>query len=299
MPIPGKSCFGSTTLTKTQPMNEDEFLNETSGIHSTPITGHTVSDTSSASTDDSGISLHFEPTTTGAENLTKSTERSVSPMDQKLAEHSGLQESMEVTTTHTYPTSPSDCFQCKTMQVLTENVYQSATSTDQPLDKPSELECMVEKGQPAFQDVMQWQPPTNGNTNTSITTSPKQPSPLAPLSPAQQPSVKSTLGSGKQKSSNLLYGMFSRSVDGTRWQCEECKKLFSSQGSLRAHARIHTGERPYQCQYCYRTFCQASTLRSHERLHTGEKPYKCEYCGRAFTQSAGLRSHLKTHRYDS
>jgi len=138
-----------------------------------------------------------------------------------------------------------------------------------------------------------------GNTNTSITTSPKQPSPLAPLSPAQQPSVKSTLGSGKQKSSNLLYGMFSRSVDGTRWQCEECKKLFSSQGSLRAHARIHTGERPYQCQYCYRTFCQASTLRSHERLHTGEKPYKCEYCGRAFTQSAGLRSHLKTHRYDS
>ena len=103
------------------------------------------------------------------------------------------------------------------------------------------------------------------------------------------------LGNRKQ----LLYGMFSRYEDGTRWQCEQCKKLFSSQGSLRAHARIHTGERPYQCQYCSRTFCQASTLRSHERLHTGEKPYKCEHCGRAFTQSAGLRSHLKTHRYDS
>lgn len=114
---------------------------------------------------------------------------------------------------------------------------------------------------------------------------------------AQPVSIGSTepLGSRKQ----LLYGMFSRYEDGTRWQCEQCKKLFSSQGSLRAHARIHTGERPYQCQYCSRTFCQASTLRSHERLHTGEKPYKCEHCGRAFTQSAGLRSHLKTHRYDS
>ena len=103
-------------------------------------------------------------------------------------------------------------------------------------------------------------------------------------------------GGGKH-CNDLLYGMFVKV--GPRWQCIQCERFFSSQGSLRAHARIHTGERPYQCQYCLRTFCQASTLRSHERLHTGEKPYKCEHCGRAFTQSAGLRSHLKTHRYDS
>lgn len=106
-------------------------------------------------------------------------------------------------------------------------------------------------------------------------------------------------GGGVPDKKQLLYGLFSRSDDGSRWHCEECKRLFSSQGSLRAHARIHTGERPYQCQYCFRAFCQASTLRSHERLHTGEKPYKCEDCGRAFTQSAGLRSHRKTHRYDN
>ena len=108
-----------------------------------------------------------------------------------------------------------------------------------------------------------------------------------------------TGGGGGEGKKQLLYGLFSRSEDGSRWHCEECKRLFSSQGSLRAHARIHTGERPYQCQYCFRAFCQASTLRSHERLHTGEKPYKCEDCGRAFTQSAGLRSHRKTHRYAS
>ena len=89
--------------------------------------------------------------------------------------------------------------------------------------------------------------------------------------------------------------MFVRGVEGNRWQCQICQKVFTSQGSLRAHARIHTGERPYQCRFCKRTFTQASTLRSHERLHTGERPYKCKNCGKAFTQSAGLRSHMKTH----
>ena len=130
-----------------------------------------------------------------------------------------------------------------------------------------------------------WSPPSSGGT----------------LMQQQQQQQQNSNGTGphqnKKQPPSLLYGMFSRCEDGSRWQCEECKRLFSSQGSLRAHSRIHTGERPYRCQYCFRTFCQASTLRSHERLHTGEKPYKCKHCGRAFTQSAGLRSHLKTHRY--
>ena len=89
--------------------------------------------------------------------------------------------------------------------------------------------------------------------------------------------------------------MFVRLADSTHWQCKLCNRVFTSQGSLRAHARIHNNEKPYRCKYCQRPFTQASTLRSHERLHTGEKPYKCDTCGKTFTQSAGLRSHKKTH----
>ena len=125
---------------------------------------------------------------------------------------------------------------------------------------------------------------------------------LQAWSPSGEPPLAQTESppsSSPSPSSSLVYGMFSRSKDGTTWNCEECKRVFLSQGSLRAHARIHTGERPYRCRYCHRTFCQASTLKSHERLHTGEKPYKCKHCGRSFTQSAGLRSHMKTHRYDN
>ena len=89
--------------------------------------------------------------------------------------------------------------------------------------------------------------------------------------------------------------MFVRLADSTHWQCKLCNRVFTSQGSLRAHARIHNNEKPYRCKYCQRPFTQASTLRSHERLHTGEKPYKCDTCNKTFTQSAGLRSHKKTH----
>lgn len=161
------------------------------------------------------------------------------------------------------------------------------------------------------EQLHQWYTPFSVTTGTTQEDSPANTQAENPTScgGATRPFVESLsmttlslalpLGTTGGERKQLLYGLFSRSEDGSRWHCEECKKLFSSQGSLRAHARIHTGERPYQCQYCLRAFCQASTLRSHERLHTGEKPYKCEDCGRAFTQSAGLRSHRKTHRYDN
>ena len=278
---------------------EDPFLSSAHYLRSAAQvpSGSRMSDTSSASTDDSGISVNFEhgggpvslsgplePCSSATEYV--STYHTITATQPDPAPYAGHQnypsrqvESLSTQQTVPLPVFPSDSLQQRFPDLKPTVVAGPRFSIiDTPIPASSTT----------------WSP-ANGHT-------------LGTVAPGIPTSSKQQLGQGARESPwtpktaskpNLLYGMFSKTEDGTRWQCEECKRMFSSQGSLRAHARIHTGERPYQCQYCFRTFCQASTLRSHERLHTGEKPYKCEHCGRAFTQSAGLRSHLKTHRYDS
>ena len=247
-------------------------------------TGH-LSD--SASTDDSGISLSLEhsrggPTPPGGHGtLTASFDR--------ISDSSGSSTHLDVTSTTSKHHGADTFHQAHVQEVAvyqTGEIYGSV-HVPMPSSCPSSQQAFAASGPKWVGGGGGKGEPTAGSIW---------------LKPSSVGLVESGLVGGgaiASRKQQLLYGMFSRYEDGSRWQCEECKKLFSSQGSLRAHARIHTGERPYQCQFCCRTFCQASTLRSHERLHTGEKPYKCEHCGRAFTQSAGLRSHLKTHRYDS
>ncbi len=40
----------------------------------------------------------------------------------------------------------------------------------------------------------------------------------------------------------------------------------------------HKGIFPYVCDVCGKGTCTSSELRAHKRVHTGEKPYKCEHC---------------------
>lgn len=270
------SCPGSTS----PGLPPQDSLAYASYCSSTAVAGGGSAFSDSASTDDSGLSMetHGGPT----------------PPSHDLPGFSPHKEGSLPTEGACHAVYPP-----ASTGIMPGGVATLPSSSDGGYTYPG-LECT------SAERLLQWEQLVATSTNTAITstysdTSPTANTPAAETSSwggATRPFVESPTGSMLQ-GGKLLYGLFSRSEDGTRWHCEECKRPFTSQGSLRAHARIHTGERPYKCQYCYRAFCQASTLRSHERLHTGEKPYKCEDCGRAFTQSAGLRSHRKTHRYDS
>ena len=79
------------------------------------------------------------------------------------------------------------------------------------------------------------------------------------------------------------------------YSCEICKKEFSRDSSLAEHKRVHTGEKPYTCNICKKTFKQNSHLAQHKRIHTGEKPYECEICEKTFNSSSDLTRHKRVH----
>ena len=86
----------------------------------------------------------------------------------------------------------------------------------------------------------------------------------------------------------------SNKMQGSKFQCPKCEKLFSCKAAVQQHIKsAHEGVK-YVCNQCDNLYADQGTLRTHIRsVHEGIK-YPCNQCDQHFTQLGTLRTHIQS-----
>lgn len=77
-----------------------------------------------------------------------------------------------------------------------------------------------------------------------------------------------------------------------KFQCKECQKWLSSQGSLFSHMQRHNSE-PQKCDQCDKVSPNIAALKMHVRAVHCESNFKCHICGKTFKLGPTLAVFIK------
>ena len=88
------------------------------------------------------------------------------------------------------------------------------------------------------------------------------------------------------------------------FRCSICDLGFSFPGNLQRHektAHAVGGKKSlYQCEWCKKQFTTAYNLKEHERIHTGDRiSHTCGICNKQYNDRSNFNRHMRTHYVSS